>query len=182
MSKEQPSSSPLAAIYDEIEKAIEVKLWYAAIAISVALPDICSTLEGVERTNWQTYKEWFDRNASNSFRNFGKHECYELRCGVMHNGILQGGVDKRSKYEGVYFTPPGSFLSMNDSVMKNIGGREGPFLFMSVTPFCRTMIEIVKAWELAHQNDEAVHARMEKLVRLRPDGVPPFIVGAPVIG
>ena len=174
-------SSPLGAIYAEIEKAIEAQLWYAAITIAVALPDICSTLEGAGRTNWQTYKDWFDRNAATRFRNFGKHECYELRCGVMHNGVFQGGVDKHSEFEGVYFLPPGSRIILNDTIMENIGGRKGPFLIMSVVPFCEAMIAIVKEWEVAHQDDEIVATNMEKLVRVRPEGLSPLIVGLPVI-
>jgi hypothetical protein len=35
----------ISSILDEIDKAIEAKLYYLAIAVALSVPDICSCLE-----------------------------------------------------------------------------------------------------------------------------------------
>ena len=173
--------SPLEPIFAEIRKALEAGLWYSAIAVASALPDICATLEGAGRTNWKTYKKWFEENAADKFSNFGMHECYELRCGVLHNGKFQGAIDKHSNFDGVLFTPPGATLTVHDSVTSNIGNLTGTYLMMGVEPFCESMIEAASEWLASNEENETVRNNLNNLVRLRPAGYPPLIVGAPVV-
>ena len=173
--------SPLASIYREIEQALAANLYYLAIAVTVSIPDICATLEGKAPTDWNTYKTWFRENAGDRFTNFGEDECYELRCGVVHNAKLMGGKVKRSKYDRIILTPPNSLALIHDGVMSNIGGLTETVLCMDVTMLCEAMIAAARAWERANERNETVSNNMANVVRLRPEGLDPYIVGIGVI-
>lgn len=175
------TESPLASIYREIEQALAANLYYLAIAVTVSLPDICATLEGKAPTNWETYKTWFRDNAAKRFTNFGEHECYELRCGVVHNARLMGGKDKRSGFDKIVFTPPSSPFKIHDSVSRDNSGIKESALLMDTVSFCSEMIDAAREWETTHASNPVVRANMEHIVRLRPNGVSPHIVGIPVV-
>ena len=177
----RPPESPLASIYREIEAAISAKLYYLALAVSVSLPDICATLEGHAPTSWKTYKQWFRDNASGSFANFGADECYELRCGVVHNARFMGGKAKQSRFDKLIFMPAGSPVQIHDAVMSGVAGSAETVLIMDASKFCEAMIAAARAWEVKSLEVDAVQRNMNDVVRLRPLGIDPWASGLPVI-
>ncbi|MGX1745036.1 MULTISPECIES: hypothetical protein [unclassified Brevundimonas] len=175
-----PAVAPnaLEQIFAEIEATVNAGLFYAALSITVSIPDICCTLEGKAPVNWETYKAWFRENVRR-YQNFGADECWEMRCGVVHNARLMGGKDKRSDFDRILFTPPGSPFQLHDSVTEMHGER---ILYMAAVPFCHEIVADARAWAARNAANDAVLANLPNVVRLRPNGYGQHIVGAPVIG
>jgi hypothetical protein len=73
----------------EIEKTMEAGLWYAAVALSLTLPDICASLEARPnaRSDGQKarYKSWLNKNLAGKI-GLSADECWGLRSGVVHQG------------------------------------------------------------------------------------------------
>jgi hypothetical protein len=90
-----------------------------------------------------------------------------------------GGKEKRSSFDRILFTPPGSNFQMHDSVIDMHGER---VLYMSATSFCHEFVADARAWEAKAMQNETVRANMPNIIRLRPNGYGMHIVGAPVIG
>src|SRR4051812_11723889 len=66
----EPAQSPLEMIYQDIERAIQARLWYLAIAVTLSLPDVCAALECEPGKAWVTeakYVAWFESNAASQF-------------------------------------------------------------------------------------------------------------------
>jgi hypothetical protein len=83
----------LAAILNEIEKALEQKLYYLAIAVSLSIPDICARLELDKdedpKQGGVLYCKWADTNIGERFTTIEGRDLYRFRCGVLHAGNLE---------------------------------------------------------------------------------------------
>src|ERR1700742_1557303 len=94
----------LDAILHEIEKALDAKLYYLAIAVALSVPDICACLEfDPDRPRWanrETYAGWCDAHLSVCFNNLDGNELYNLRGGVLHKGRLE---HQKAKFNRVMF-------------------------------------------------------------------------------
>ena len=138
------------SILNEIEKALNAGLFYLAVMLTVALPDICAALEAEDgRSNTPRYKAWYDANLAALFTNLTADDCFSLRCGVVHQGRfgLAG-----SQYERAIFmlpTPQGS--TFVDCIINDA------YVF-SVDVFCRTAIAAARTWFATKQNDPIVQA------------------------
>ena len=174
--------SPLEQIYAEIDQAISAGLYYIAIVVTTSLPDVCSALEGNVPTSWKTYKTWFRENVGDNLSPFGEHECYELRCGVMHQARFMGAAkDKWSDYDALFFTLPNKAGFVIDrGTMQDIGGDSRRVLAMELVGFCRVMINSARQWENRKKSDADVQIRMNNVARIRPEGLTPYIIGLPV--
>ena len=97
----------ITALLREIEHALELKLYYMAIAVSLYLPDICACLEfdpvKPAWANWETYSKWADKNIGLAFKNLRGIDLYYLRCGVVHFGNFE---HKKSVFDRVIFIGP----------------------------------------------------------------------------
>jgi hypothetical protein len=57
----------------------------------------------------------------------------------------------------------------------------GKVLHMDVELFCKAIMEAVKAWSIAKANDPYVQQNLPRLIRYRPEGLPPFSIGVPSV-
>jgi hypothetical protein len=102
----------------------------------------------------------------------------------------------KAKYDRIIFTLPNSSFVAHDVIVTiapdvKIGGlprgeitgrdKTGQILYLDVAKFCRQIIEAAKLWATAKKDDANVQLNMENLVRSRPEGLPPFITGVPLI-
>jgi hypothetical protein len=94
----------LRAILHEIEKALDAKLYYLAIAVALSIPDICACLEfDPEDPQWanrDTYASWCDANIRDQFKNLTGDDLYNLRGGVLHKGRFE---HPQSRFNRVLF-------------------------------------------------------------------------------
>lgn len=87
----------------EIRKAVDNKMFLAALSLSLTIPDICGKLEISTGTDKEKYINWFDNHMTSYYPNeiiiedndemgSGKKRaltgkrCYGLRCAVLHSG------------------------------------------------------------------------------------------------
>jgi hypothetical protein len=184
----------LEAILYEIEVALELKLYYLAIAVSLSVPDICACLEfDPDKPSWadiKTYSAWWDTNIGAKFQNIEGKDAYYIRGGTLHRGNFE---HKKSRFNRIMFIGPESAFKIHDQVVSidegaSFGGKSaselrlaGKVLAFDVQKFCEIIMNSARQWATAKSNDPFVRRNMPNLVRYRPDGLPPFSVGVPTI-
>jgi hypothetical protein len=182
----------LAAILHEIERAIEAKLYYVAIAVALSVPDICACLEcNPDEPIWASfdkYAAWCDANIK--FQNLDGADLARLRGGVLHQGHFG---HPKSKFNRVLFIGPESQIKAHDVVMSvednvSFGGMSatelrlaGKVLLLDAVQFCQTIMDSARKWVISKNGDPFVERNLPNLVRYRPNGLPPFSVGVPTI-
>jgi hypothetical protein len=185
----------LTAILREIEKALDAKLYYLAIAVALSVPDICACLEfdpdNPTRATMKTYSTWCNTNIGSKFDNLNGDDLFYLRCGILHRGNFDNG---KSKFNRVLFLCPESVIKAHDAVFTvepgvKIGGKDaeelrlsGKILHLDVVRFCNSIMDAARAWSVSKSDDPNVQRNLPNLIRYRPDGLPPFSVGVPTIG
>jgi hypothetical protein len=192
----KPPLGPLDQILDDLERALTAKFYYLAIMIALALPDICACLESPNGNTrgrvGEAYKDWFRANLSNRFNNLTDVDAYQLRCGVMHQGHF--GDHPRRNYDRIIFIGQNPNIRYRADIVVTIspdvafGGMSveelrlsGRILHLEAEFFCRTISDAVRTWAIAKADDPNVKTNLPKLVRYRPYGMPPYIVGVPLI-
>jgi hypothetical protein len=168
---------PMEMALEEIEKALEHSLYYLAIVMALTLPDVCSALENPKGlTNGGMYRRWCKKHLKSRFPHMSPNSLQDLRNGVIHSG--QTGIANQ-QYGRVIFTVP--HPSGNRILNSSIDMGSSGVLQLDATDFCQGMVEAVRDWYEQVKADVNVKANLPNLVRLRPSGFPPHIVGFPVI-
>jgi hypothetical protein len=160
-------------ITDEVEKALSAGLFYLAILTALSLPDICGALESADgQTSGAKYRAWYDLWMAKLYPEITSVDLYSLRCGVVHQGRLG---HSKMQYARVIFTIP--------NAQRNVFHRNiiNDALNLDAVTFCRDVIKCVSDWYAAKQNDPNVQANLPRLLRLRPNGIAPYMVGMPLI-
>lgn len=180
-------SFPLEGICSEIHAALASSVPYLAAAAALAMPDICSSLEwdpdphkitAQRRTQPESYKRWFRDYLAKNYRNFTDDDCYRLRCGLLHNGKLGRPQDQ---YDKVAFTVQrGPVEQLYKGNVIN-GVDTGTLLVLDLGKFCNLAIDAAREWHEKKKGDPFVKQNATTLVRLSPNGVPPFFAGVPAL-
>ena len=163
----------MEAILSEIEAALNAGFYYLAITIALSLPDVCSALESPDgTTSGQRYKAWYDAWMARQYPRVTAEDMYSLRCGVIHQGRF--GHD-RMQYSRILFTVPNPQQNVFHNNILNDA------LNLDACIFCRDIMDSVSRWYAAKQGDPVVQANLPRLLRLYPNGLPPYMVGIPLI-
>jgi len=184
----------LEAIFDEIWKANNAGLHYTALAVALSVPDICSCLEQEPGKIWaktEKYIAWCDAHLVSRFKHLTGKDISDLRGGILHQGNFR---HPKSAFDGVMFVGPNSAIRFQNDIIitvapgVQIGGKTMEeiglgyrILVMEVVPFCTTIADAAREWVVAKASDPFVQSNLPRLVRFRPNGLPPFAVGVPVI-
>jgi hypothetical protein len=162
-------------ILDEIRTACRMRLYYLAIMLCLALPDICAALQSSDgTTSEKNYRMWVHQWFP---KKYGKYltpqDLYRLRCDVLHQGRMgHPGL----RFGRVAFAVKGLFhLNLLPST------RKPEILNLSAGLFCKDMVESVEAWETAMKEDITVHKNLSRLVHLHPNGLEPYLQGVPCV-
>lgn len=179
----------LESILSEIEKALEAKLYYIAIAVSLSVPDICACLEldqsdpksqhGVSKR----YTNWCDANLS--FDALSGLDLFYIRCGIAHSGHV---YKNNSRYQRVMFMVPGGLPGIPQEIVFNMAegvsfdGVDaedlrlgGKMLIYDLSHFCGIIMAAARNWAASKKMDAIVQKNLPMLIRHRPDGLPPFL-------
>jgi hypothetical protein len=160
----QTEPPPLEMILQEIEKALEVKLYYLALTLSLTIPDICSALESPDGVaTADRYKDWYRLYVSPEYGNLTDVDCYSLRNGVVHQGRLG---HPRSQYAYVAFT----FQNLPNIAVFH-GNIAMDVLQLDVRIFCRDICGAARRWFEVAKDEPNLKKNLERLVRLRPNGI-----------
>ncbi len=163
----------MKTITDEIERALSSKLYYLAVVVALGLPDVCAALESADgTTSGRQYQAWCDAWFLPSYPPLTSQDLYSMRCGVVHQGRLG---HPKMQYARVLFTLPDASGNVYHRNVINDA------LNLDVVTFCRDMIRAAERWYAAKQGDPSVVANMPRLVQFHARGLPPYMVGMPLI-
>lgn len=150
---------PLQTHLEEVERALEAKLYLAAVSLALMLPDICATLESAKAYSGnREYKKWYRENLASKFPKMSDEAAFSLRCGVVHQGNLVLKVAKQQMAARVVFTLPHRSVSLHNCVF-------GDMLQFDVQEFCHDIISAVNDWYDRKQADPVVQGNLPNLVR-----------------
>lgn len=153
--------SPLFNILTQINAAAERGLDLLAISMTVALPDICSSLIAADgRSYGPSYRQWCAENLNTEYFSYvTPKDLYSIRCGVLHNGRFG---DLGHTISRVVFVPNGG------STMVNC--KAGDAWLYSTAEFCLNVNRAVVAWYEANKDHPNVQANIGRLMQYR-DGI-----------
>jgi hypothetical protein len=166
--------SPIYQLLNEINAAAANGLPFLAVAMTVALPDICvSLLSDDGRSDGEKYKAWCrDNLPAEHFGYLTPADLYSMRCGVLHNGRFG---DMRHNVARVIFRLPqpdgNNFVNCisNDAY------------FYSVVPFCGLFTDAVFRWADANRDHPRMVENLPRLMQYRYGGLPPYVGGETVL-
>lgn len=166
-------------ILEEIERALNERFFYLALMLSLALPDICGALgneDGLAKP--ERYAAWFSSQLPKYQPKLSGLDCYYLRCGMLHQGRAEQAKLK-NVYDRVIFAlprPRGNVMHLS-----TITSGSSKVLEIDLTTFCTDMVSAVRAWLVTESANLLVQRNLGLVVQYRPNGLPPFYVGPPVI-
>jgi hypothetical protein len=163
----------METILREIDRALNLELYYVAVVMALTLPDICAALESPDgETSGPQYQDWFNANLACTYPRMTALDCYKLRCGVLHQGRCG---HPQMQFSRVIFTLPDP---ARNQIHNNI--TRGP-LNLDAVLFCQEVMAAVRQWFVAKANDPNVLANLPRLVQLHPRALPPHVIGVAVI-
>ncbi len=155
----------------QIRAASKAGLYYLGLLGALTLPDICAGLASDDgKTTASRYKAWLRENVPDQAA--GADLIYGLRCSLLHQG--------RAFPHGGHY--PMAF-TIGDSGLHNLsteveGDRVG---WTHLDLFVDEVTEGAERWLRQFGNTATVRRNVERFARLRPEGLPPHVLGVPVI-
>ena len=160
-------------LLNEIEKALDSGLYFISLQSTLSLPDICGSLQSPDgKATKNNYITWYDTYAKESSTNaISGEDCYYFRCSCLHQGTTQ---NHNSSYKRIIFVAPGSRSFFHNNIIVDA-------LNIDLNTFCKNVIFSVRKWEQQIKSDPNYIRNYENLIKLYPNGLPPYIGGIPVI-
>ena len=172
----------IESMFDEIVAAIGVKFYYLAMAVTLTIPDICAGAEldlAKHNVKREHYEDWCSRYLIPQYKLLDSSDIYMLRGGMVHTGQFS---HRHQKYTRPFFTVPGALYRAHDSIMTGMGAQGESTLQIDLEEFVRTMGRAVETWYSEKKDDDLVRANVERIIRVRPQGIAPFVTGTMVVG
>lgn len=168
----------METLTNEIKEALRHRLLYAALILTLTLPDACAALESPNgQTSHDAYTAWWKTWLKGEYDNhLTADEVYLLRCAAAHQGRFQ---HPGLKFDRVVFTlrPNGNFFHKNTF-------RSGVQVILNLDLgfFCQDVVQAAEAWFAQKKTDPQVKANLVKLVQFYPNGILPYLEGVPAVG
>jgi len=175
-------------IFKQIKDAIACKLYYSALFMTVAIPDICSALQSENnKTTGRKYKNWFNKYipklSPNKYGASGQltaDDLYLIRCSLLH----QGQTSNQNEYKRLLFIEPEAvaYKSLSSFHCCIVGsGSPEQSLLVDIVKLCDDIIKATETWLIDMQDNPYYKTNASRLIRRHPDGIAP-ILGAAIIG
>ncbi len=152
-----------------IEKSIQTENWYAAIAMALAIPDICGWIETPTVGSQKRYEAWFNKYLLPAYKSpfhgpdftfLSGSDCYALRCALLHEGtdevLRQRARDVVTRFA---FSTTGCHCCMVESV-----------LLLNVQAFCAELCTGTRAWIQDVASNPDIQDRLRELLQVRTEG------------
>ncbi len=146
-----------------INASVAQQNWYAALGVTLALPDICGWLEDPSASTQDRYVSWFDRFVAANYEGFflKGRDCYALRCAFLHEGrdeiVTQRAREVLDRFQFTVAPGPGLTIHCN---------RFGSKLQLQVDIFCSEFVTGGEAWLQQVSSRPDVQARMLSLLHI----------------
>jgi len=153
---------------NSIRSAIVEENFYAALFVSLTLPDICVALEH-GKTSGQKYADWFENNLSQYKGYLSGNDCYSLRCALLHQGTDDITDQKMQKIlEHYVFLTEGSHCNLIKDCIFN--GIKVSFLQLNVQMFCKDICVAVEKWLVSSTGNQDIQNRLKKTIEIHERG------------
>lgn len=166
-------------VLDQIEGAVGARLFYVALYTALTVPDIAGSLHSEDgRAKPDRYQAWYDQYMGPEYgEDFNGADCYYFRCRLLHQGTAQL-FGSAPSVQRVFFVEPanGNVIHLNSFEMNGTKA-----LLLDVSIFCRDMVNSARAWLPVARAGYNFGRNDEKSIRRHPHGLPPFVIGYPVI-
>jgi hypothetical protein len=173
--------SPLGVVLNDIQRAIDAKLYYPALLVALTVPEICCGLEldNSQFVKDKHYKAFVEKYGRPNGTAVDGETCYRIRGGLVHRANLAGHPYLGSDITHVVFTLPESQTRI---VGLNFVHNGKKALTLDLDHFCRAMVKAAQDWYEANQNNPIVLKNMENLIRYVERGLPfPYLNNLPVV-
>lgn len=174
MAQKSRPQDGLGTMTHQITAAIDSELFYVALWTCLTLPSVCGALEAKDgKDNRDRYRAWFDKWVQGA--GIDGETCYRFRCSALHQASAEP-----------YDCPPIAFR-----VPTAAGGAIHGILFATKTGqlymidlrlFCQAVIAGVQHWLEECGRSKTVRRNYQQFAAIHPMGIPPYIVGVPVVG
>lgn len=156
----------------QIEQALNYNLYYIALQSTLTLPDICGALQSeTGEASKSKYLTWFN-NYFKGNTSLNALDCYYFRCANVHQAKT---IHKDLTYSRIlFFEPCTTTNSFHNCILDDA-------LLIDVNIFCREMILSAYEWLTLMKNNTNFNNNFKSFIQRRPNGIPPYVVGAPVI-
>lgn len=155
-------------IVDSVYSALKNEDWYAALFVSLTLPDICSALEH-GNTSGEKYADWFEQNLSQYKGFLSGNDCYALRCSLLHSGKDDiSDQRKQEVLEHYVFLTKGSHCNLFKDCVFN--GEKKSFLQLNTQIFCKDICKAVEDWLVSSSANSAIQARLKDTIEIHEPG------------
>jgi hypothetical protein len=176
MTEHYLDNTSLLLVLLEIEGALKAHLYYLALMSTLTLPDICAALEDKDgRTNQTKFEAWYNKHLAPHYGFLTASDCYGLRCGVTHQGIIKTDTTRqKSQHKRVLFMLPNTQAKYTNSQFI-----DSEVYVTDLVEFCRDVVARVKAWARAENGNPVVKANAARLMHYYHEGLEP-ITGLPL--
>lgn len=156
-------------ILKSIENSLQSKNWYSALVLTLILPDICSKMEGTNKSSSKRYPEWFNTYLGKKYRGFlSGDDCYALRCAFFHEG--SSNIEKqraRDVLDHFVFIADGPHCNRISKCTFGNPKYDGKdILQLSVNHFCQDMTGAAKQW----LDDTSVTKNLSEMLEICENG------------
>ena len=170
----------MRTLIQQAKLASESRAYYLSLFAALALPDICGAMSSADgQANRSRYIAWFDQYVAPKYTvgpartpSLSGADCYYYRCSVLHQGSSQ---HPRSAYSRILFVEPGATTNVFHNNVLNDA------LNIDVGLFCRDVCEGAERWLADAEQTAEYQANYARSMQRHENGLPPYIVGVPVI-
>jgi hypothetical protein len=160
---------------DSGREAIKGGNLYAALALALVVPDICSQSETPKEKVGDRYRRWFRRWAEPKFSHevgpdkertvfLSAQDCYLLRCSLLHAGSAELEAASATVQKFIFCDPKvGAHMNL-----LNISGKT--YLQLMANKFCDELFDSAEEWDKANQGDSTIQGRKSKLLSIKSAG------------
>lgn len=154
-----------------IRGAIDQRNWYAALALSLTMPDICGRLESPNQRSQKRYVQWCDKYLTPRYTSpvgpasvphifLNGDDCYALRCAVLHEGSDEIVTQQaRKALESFFFVAPIDGIVIHNN---QVGSR----LQLQVDIFANDICAGVDRWIIDVSADHDIAERIAALMQI----------------
>lgn len=163
--------NPLSEYLRDILRAVDGNSPFSAIALTLALPDICGSIEYAQMNGagqvGNRYRTWCDEWAQ--MLTVSGADCYALRCAYLHNGVdeFSGPAARQATFNRITFTVGqvgGGWLA------RALPAGAGQMARIPHETFCRDMVGSAEGWRRARAENPRVTEAIAGLMRIQVAG------------
>lgn len=161
--------------FEEMDRCVKARCYWALLHLVLVFPDICGALEGKDgKATGERHQRWCSRNLKSS--RLSPDEWWELRCIVLHEGRT---LARRGRYQLYVFGQPDCAGKHDHAIVKVRRGKH--LMELNVDAMAKEVKSAIRRWAgqlegLHTSRTQHVDENLKTLVRLHSDA-PLAVIG-----